>query len=165
MAQIKFVVAYSENRVIGIENQMPWYLPNDFRHFKQLTLNQRVLMGRKTYESIGRPLPQREMVVLSRNPDFQSDYAQRISSLEALFPLQHDLYVIGGAEIYRLLLAKAEVIYATEVKTTLVGDAFFPALPAAEWIEIDREVHPQDEKHAFQYDFVTFQRKTKFKTA
>lgn len=158
-AQIKFVVAYSENRVIGLENQMPWHLPNDFRHFKQLTLNQRVLMGRKTFESIGRPLPKREMLVLSRNPDFQSDYAQRISSLEALFPLQQDLYVIGGAEIYRLLLAKAEVIYATEVKTTLAGDAFFPDLPASEWVEVAREAHAPDEKHAFPYDFVRFQRK------
>lgn len=161
MAQIKFVVAYSENRVIGKENQMPWHLPNDFRHFKQLTLNHSVLMGRKTYESIGRPLPQREMWVLSRNPHFHSDYAKRIPSLEVFFPLKQDLYVIGGAEIYRLLLEKAALIYATEVKTVLTGDAFFPALPEAEWAEIERETHQQDEKHAFAYDFVTYTRKAK----
>lgn len=151
------VVAYSDNRVIGEGNALPWRLPNDLQHFKNLTLNQQILMGRKTYESIGRPLPQRQMIVLTRNGDFKSDYARVIHSVEALFPLNHDLYVIGGAEIYRLLLPKTDLVYATEVHTHLKGDAFFPVL-GADWRELSREQHSADEKHACPYDFVLYQR-------
>jgi dihydrofolate reductase len=152
------IVAYSDSRVIGESNRLPWRLPNDLQHFKNLTLNQRVLMGRKTYESIGRPLPQREMIVLTRNPDFHSKYARLIHSVEELFPLTRDLYVIGGGEIYRMLLSKIDLIHATEVHTTLKGDAYFPELSKSDWKERSREPHPQDEKHAFAYDFVLYQR-------
>jgi dihydrofolate reductase len=158
MAEVKFVVAYSENRVIGEGNQMPWHLPNDFKHFKALTLHHRVLMGRKTYESIGRPLPEREMIVLTRNTDFHSDYAKAIHSIDELFPLQKDLYVIGGAEIFQLMLADADVIYATEVKTHIKGDAFFPELSTQAWREVSRESHFKDEKHPFDYDFVEYRK-------
>lgn len=151
------IVAYSDNRVIGEGNALPWRLPNDLQHFKTLTLNQRVLMGRKTYESIGRPLPHREMVVLTHNTDFHSDYAKVVHSIDALFPLTQDLYVIGGGEIYRLLLPKIDVIYATEVHTRLKGDAFFPELSKSDWKEHSRKPHPQDERHAFAYDFVVYQ--------
>ena len=158
MAKIIFVVAYSKNHGIGKDNQMPWHLPNDFKHFKALTLNHSVLMGRKTYESIGRPLPNREMIVLTRQPDFQSDYARLIHSLDELHPLKNDLYVIGGAEIYKLLLPQADIVYATEVNTTINADAFFPELPSSEWLAVSREAHPADDKHAFEYDFVDYQR-------
>lgn len=158
MSHIIYVVAYSENRVIGDENQLPWHLPNDFKHFKELTLNQTVLMGRKTYESIGRPLPNRKMIVLTRNRDFQSDYATGIHSLNALSSFKEDLYVIGGAEIYKLILPSADIIYATEVKTKLTGDASFPNLPTTEWQEVSRESHSKDDKHAFDYDFVKYSR-------
>ncbi len=160
MAQIKFVVAYSQNRVIGEGNRMSWHLPDDFKHFKNLTLHRPILMGRKTYESIGRPLPDREMIVLTRDLNFQSHYAKIIHSVDSLFPLQQDLYVIGGAEIYRLLLPRADVIYATEVHTSLSGDAFFPELDGGEWIEVFREPHFKDVKHAFDYDFVEYRSST-----
>ena len=153
------VVAYSQNRVIGVKNQLPWHLPNDLKHFKELTLNQQILMGRKTYESIGRPLPHREMIVLTRQADFHSDYARTIHNLSALRPLQQDLVIIGGAEIYQLTLPQADLIYATEVKTVLEGDAFFPELDPHIWQETERESHLADERHAFAYDFVTYARK------
>lgn len=158
MPNICFVVAFSENRVIGRDNRLLWHLPNDFKHFKQVTLNRTVLMGRKTYESIGRPLPGRQMVVLTRDPQFHSDYAKVIHSPDEIFPLQEDLYVIGGAEIYKLLLKDADIIYATLVKAELAGDALFPELPASEWQELERERHYKDEKHAFDYDFITYKR-------
>ncbi len=156
-AKIILVVAYSQNRVIGVNNTLPWNLPNDLKHFKDLTLNQCILMGRKTFESIGRPLPHREMIVLTRQVDFHSDYAHTIHTLAALQPLQQDLFVIGGAEIYTLLLPQADLIYATEVKTELEGDALFPKLDPKIWQEISRESHLHDERHAFDYDFVTYQ--------
>lgn len=158
MSKVIFVVAYSANHVIGEGNQLPWHLPNDFKHFKDLTLNQTVLMGRKTYESIGRPLPNREMIVLTRNSDFHSDYAKVIHSLDELFPLQKDLYVIGGGEIFKMMLPDADIIYATEVKTHIKGDAIFPELSTAEWHEVSREHHFKDEKHAFDYDFVEYRK-------
>jgi len=155
--KISLVVAYSQNRVIGVKNQLPWHLPNDFKHFKELTLNKQILMGRKTYESIGRPLPNREMIVLTRQANFHSDYARTIHNFAALLPLQQDLVIIGGTEIYTLLLPQTHIIYATEVKTELEGDAFFPKLDPQIWQETSRESHPQDERHAFAYDFVTYQ--------
>ncbi len=156
MPKLILVVAYSQNRVIGVNNQLPWHLPNDLKHFKALTLNQTIVMGRKTFESIGRPLPHRKMVVLTRDPHFQSDYATTIHDLRDLQAFEEDLYIIGGAEIYRLLLPQADVIYATEVHTRLDGDAYFPELSPQDWQEIARESHPGDEVHAYAYDFVTY---------
>ncbi len=150
------IVAYSDNRVIGDGNRLPWRLPNDLQHFKKLTLNQCVVMGRKTFESIGRPLPQREMVVVTRNRDFHSDYARVLHSPDDLFPLTRDVYLIGGGEMYQMLLPKVDVVYATEVHTTLKGDAYFPVLSPT-WQECSREAHSADEHHAFAYDFVVYQ--------
>lgn len=158
MPHIIFIVAYSQNHVIGEGNKLPWHLPNDLKRFKDLTLNQSILMGRKTYESIGRPLPNREMIVLTRNEDFHSDYATVIHSLDELFPLQKDLFVIGGAEIFKLMLADADIIEATIVKTHIQGDAFFPELSIDQWREVSREHHHKDDKHAYDYDFVSYKR-------
>ncbi|MCX7123162.1 MAG: dihydrofolate reductase [Gammaproteobacteria bacterium] len=159
LPKICFVVAYSQNQVIGAKNQLPWHLPNDLKHFKELTRNQHILMGRKTLESIGRPLPNREMIVLTRQVDFKVDYARTIHDLSELQPLEKDLFIIGGAEIYQLLLPQADLIYATEIKTKIEGDAFFPPLNREEWQEISRESHSTDERHAFDYDFVCYAKK------
>ena len=157
--KIALVVAYSQNRVIGVKNQLPWHLPNDLKHFKDLTLNQTILMGRKTLESIGRPLSHREMIVLTRQADFKVDYARTIHDLSELLPLQNDLFIIGGAEIYQFTLPQADIIYATEIHTQIKGDAFFPTLNPQEWREISRESHQRDERHAFDYDFVIYANK------
>lgn len=157
-AKIKFIVAYSQNRVIGKNNQLPWHLPDDLRHFKRLSLNQIILMGRKTYESIGRALPDRTMVVLTRNRNFTSTYARAIHSVAEIFQFANDVFVIGGAEIYQSLLPYADSIYATEVQTTLEGDAFFPVLASEEWQEISREPHLQDNKHLYNYSYVEYKR-------
>lgn len=156
--KIILIVALSENKVIGQNNTLPWHLPNDFKHFKAITWNKKILMGRKTYESIGKPLPNREMIVLTHQPNFKSGYAQVIHDYSALFPLKEDLYVIGGSTLYDLFLPLAHFIYATEVKCTITGDTFFPSLDKQSWQEIARDKHYADDKHAFNYDFVEYDR-------
>jgi dihydrofolate reductase len=156
------VVAYEENFGIGKDNQLLWHLPNDLKHFKALTLNKVVLMGRKTYESIGRPLPHRRMIVLTRQQDFHSDYAQVIHELSELAQLiqpHEEVMLIGGAEIYRLCFADIHKIYATEVAADLKADAFFPKITAQAWVRQDEERHPRDAQHAYDYTFVTFLRR------
>ena len=156
--RIILVVAFSLNHVIGQDNRLPWHLPNDLQHFKALTAHQTILMGRKTYQSIGRPLKNRDMIVLTRSLDFKSDYARVIHDLKELEPLKGDLYIIGGSEIYTLLLLKADLIYATLVKTKITGDTLFPPLDPMTWKEVAREVHTADADHLFNYDFVTYAR-------
>ena len=158
---LNFVVAYSKNRGIGKNNQLLWHLPNDLKHFKSLTLGKPILMGRKTYESIGRPLPGRRMLVLTRQTDFHSDYAEVIHDLSELntnLRTDKEVMVIGGAEIYQHCLPYAHKIYATEVDALLPADAFFPEVDATLWQKLEVEQHPQDATHAYPYAFVTYVR-------
>lgn len=151
------VVAYDNNRVIGGNNAIPWQglMPADMRHFKDLTMSKSVVMGRKTYESIGRPLPYRQNIVVSRQ-DIEYDQVKVVHSLaHAYASAQSDVVVIGGAEIYNLALDDVDVIYATEIHTDSKGDVFFPALPPM-WVETARENHTADEKNKFDYSFVTY---------
>jgi dihydrofolate reductase len=151
------IVAYDANRVIGNHNAMPWQgmLPADMQHFKDLTVGKSVVMGRKTFESIGRPLPYRQNIVLTTQ-DIEYDNAQVVHSLaHAYAAADSDVFIIGGAEIYAQGMTDADVIYATEIHTAVEGDTFFPALPAA-WREITREDHTADEKNKFAYSFVTY---------
>lgn len=153
------IVAFDKNFAIGKDNQLLWHLPNDLKHFKNLTLNKTILMGRKTYESIGRPLPNRRMIVLTRNTDFHSDYATVIHNLNELKELitpGNEVMLIGGAELYKLCLPYTDKIYATEVDAHInEADAFFPALKEIEWTRQSEEHHPQDESHNYAYTFVT----------
>lgn len=151
------VVAYDNQRVIGGENAIPWQglMPADMQHFKNLTMGKTVVMGRKTYESIGRALPFRQNIVLTRQ-DIAFDDAEVVHSLShAYASAVGDVYIIGGAEIYQMALDDTDVIYATEIHTDVAGDVHFPVLPDA-WQEVSRENHSADERNKFDYSFVTY---------
>ncbi|MCM2323699.1 MAG: dihydrofolate reductase, partial [Oligoflexia bacterium] len=155
------IVACGRNRGIGKDNRLPWNLPDDLKRFKAITLGYPVIMGRKTLESIGRALPGRRNIVLSRNPDYVPPFSgvERAGSLEeALALADTDAFVIGGAEIYALALAKARRIYLTSVEAEPEADAYFPEWPKAEFTEVSREEHPRDERHAFAFSFIVLDR-------
>lgn len=151
------IVAYSANRVIGSENSIPWQgkMPADMKHFKDLTVGKTVVMGRRTFESIGRSLPLRQNIVLSRR-NVAFDDVKVVSSLaEAYEVADGEVCIIGGAEIYKMGLADADVIYVTEIHTSIPGTVYFPEL-SDEWREISREDHAADEKNTYDYSFVTY---------
>ena len=160
-AAVELVVAVSENDVIGRANQLPWRLSADLRHFKGLTMGHHILMGRKTYESIGKALPGRTNWVLSRSNDFAPPDCNVVRTLqEGQFGAgDRPLMVIGGAEIYRLCLPQATRIHLTLVHTKITdGDTFFTAWRDAKWIEASRERHEADAKNAYAYSFLTLDR-------
>jgi len=158
-SRLSLIVAYAENRVIGRDNALPWKLPGDLAHFKRSTLGHPIIMGRNTWESLGRPLPGRANIVITRNPDYAAAGAQVVPSLEAALaacPTGQDAYVIGGAQIYALALPLADRVVATEVHAAVDGDAWFAALPADQWREAERL--PQPPENGYAYDFVTYER-------
>lgn len=157
-SSLTLVVAYARNRVIGRDNALPWRLPGDLAHFKRTTLGHPIIMGRSTWESLGRPLPGRHNIVISRNPDYQAEGATVVTSLPAAQQAaQSDAAcVIGGAQIYTLALPLATRIIATEIQADIEGDAFFPLLPEQVWRETARV--PQPEENGLRYDFVTYER-------
>ena len=161
MTRIAIIAAMAENRVIGRENRLPWRLSADLRRFKSLTMGKPVIMGRKTYESIGKPLPGRSNIVVTRDPDYRAPGCQVVHSLDQALEAAagHDeVMVIGGAELYRQTLERAERIYLTLVKAELDGDALFPRIETRHWHELGCESHRADEKNEFDYDFITLQR-------
>lgn len=156
---IQLVVAYSDNRVIGKDNTLPWRLPSDLAHFKRVTLGQPIVMGRKTWDSLGRPLPGRPNLVVSRNAALSAPGANVFSSLDAALDAGKDadrLCIIGGEQLFRLALPLAHEIIATEVHAHIDGDTWFPALDPTQWHEIQRE--PQPEENGLNFDFVTYRR-------
>ncbi|WP_066457161.1 dihydrofolate reductase [Castellaniella caeni] len=156
---IRLVVAYTDNRVIGHDGGMPWHLPGDLAHFKRTTLGHPILMGRKTWLSLGRPLPGRRNLVLSRDTRFAAQGAECFASLGAALaacPEADHVCVIGGEQIFRLALPLADEIVATEIHAFIHGDTWFPELPAEHWQETERL--PQPEDHGLIYDFVTYRR-------
>ncbi len=158
---LELVVAVARNGVIGRDNGLPWHLPADLAHFKRLTLGHPILMGRRTWQSIGRPLPGRRNLVLTRDPAFHAEGATVVRSLaEARAAAGAErLMVIGGAELYRECLPAAEVLHLTEVDADVPGDARFPDWRREEWQELAHEAHPPDERHAYGYRFVTLRRR------
>ena len=159
--KINLIAALSENYVIGHNNQLPWRLPADLKHFKTLTTGNIILMGRKTYDSIGKALPNRINAVISRNKALNLPDALVFNSLEQAFEYyQHEaeIFIIGGAELYKQALSLADYLYLTWVKAHIEGDALFPVLDQTKWIEQNRESHPVDETHKYAYDFVEYAR-------
>lgn len=158
---LSIVAGLSQNHMIGCDNKLPWHLPADLKHFRALTLGKPVLMGRKTHESIGRPLPKRQNIILTRNPDFKAegcDVIHALDELPNLLPDPTEIMLIGGEQLYRLLLPQADTLHLTLVNTTVEGDAFFPEWNADEWQETAREHHTADEENEFDYDFVSLVR-------
>lgn len=159
MAQLTIVVATDANRGIGINNTLPWRLPEDLAHFKRTTLGHPVIMGRKTFESIGRPLPNRRNIVVTRNPQWRHEGVEAVASLDAAIALVGDVpaCIIGGAQIYAEALPRTGRLIVTEIGKTFDCDAFFPAIDLQQWQEVARERHHSDQ-NGFDYAFVTYQR-------
>lgn len=162
--KISMIAAMAHDRVIGKDNQMPWHLPADLAHFKRVTLGKPVLMGRKTFESIGRPLPGRRNLVISRNPGYQAEGIEVVGSVEAALALLagssvEELMVIGGGHLYAEMLPSADCLYLTQIDLAVEGDTRFPAFDDGQWQRVDCESHPADEKNPHLYSFETWQRR------
>ena len=159
MTQLTIIVAMDTRRGIGIDNTLPWKLPEDMAHFKRVTTGHPIVMGRKTFDSIGRPLPGRRNIVITRNPDWRHDGVETASSVEAAVALVagRQAFIIGGADIYRQAMAVADELIVTEVKKTYNCDAFFPAIDGSQWRECAREEHASPSAD-LQYAFVTWRR-------
>lgn len=160
-SRFSIIAAMAQNRVIGIRNALPWRLSADLAHFKSLTMGHHILMGRKTFESLGKPLPGRVSVVITRDPGFLAPGCIVVHSLEAAMRAcggDEEAFFIGGADLYRQAMAYADRIYLTEVKSCAEGDAWFPEFNAALWHETSRVSRLADEKNQFDYDFVVYER-------
>lgn len=163
--EIAIIAALADNNVIGRDNQLPWHLPADLRHFRQLTLGKPILMGRRTYESIGKPLPGRLNIVLTRRPDFHPDgvcvvgsFEEGLARAEAEGAAQ--CMVIGGADIYMQALPLASRLYLTHVHAEVEGDARFPEVPQGEWRQVDRATFPAEEGQPYAYSIAEYARST-----
>ena len=161
--KISLIWAMDRHRLIGRENALPWKLPADMAWFKKNTMAKPILMGRKTYESIGHPLPGRVNLILSRQSDFSVDGCTVVDSLEAAkaaVPDAEEIMVMGGAEIYALLIDQADCLYITEIDAAFKGDAWFPEFDNDDWVEVARHHHELDEKNPYPYVFIKLKRKT-----
>lgn len=167
--KIAMIAAMAKNRIIGADNDMPWHLPADLKHFKAITLGKAVIMGRKTYESIGRALPGRPNIVITSNADYSLSDATVVDSPESAFEVakalspeqseNDEVMIIGGGTIYQSFLDKADTLYLTHIDLDVDGDTQFPDYEvAASWKEVSREAHSADEKNAHSYTFVTLVR-------
>lgn len=164
---ISLIAALTENYVIGRNQGLPWHLPDDMKYFMQTTKGHYVIMGRKNYESIPikfRPLPNRTNIVVTRQKNFQAPDCLVVHSLEEGLELarearQEEVFIIGGAEIYKRGLGYAQRLYLTEIAGEIEGDVHFPSFNKDEWSEISRKHHPADERHLFDFDYVVYERK------
>ena len=159
--KISLIVALASNRAIGLNGQIPWYLPADLKHFKKVTMGAPIIMGRKTFEAIGRPLPGRRNVVISRNLAFAADGVECFTTLPAALQACADaaeIFVIGGATLYAAMLCRADFLYLTEIHQAFDGDTFFPEFDQRDWSEIDRCNIDQDKQAGFSYSFVKLMR-------
>jgi dihydrofolate reductase len=164
---LAIIVAAAENGVIGRNNSLPWHLPEDLRYFKRVTMGKPIVMGRKTFESIGRPLPGRTNIVISRNTGFSAPGVKVVASLDDALALGEDIadnhgapeiVIIGGAEIYRLAMPRADRLYITEVHASVAGDALLPSVNWPDWREVSRERHPASADNPYDYSFVLYER-------
>jgi dihydrofolate reductase len=161
MTQITLIAALAHNRVIGKNNVMPWHLPEDLAHFKRTTLNHPVIMGRKTWESIGRPLPKRRNIVISRQIDLNVIGAEVVPSFDAALTLcadEHEIFVIGGGQLYAETLPFADRLVLTEIEQNFDGDTFFPDFSTMDWIETSRQQYNAIETQHLSYSFVEYKR-------
>lgn len=158
---ISAIVAIAENHAIGKNNQLLWYLPNDLKHFKQITSGHTVIMGRKTYESVGKPLPNRRNVIITRQK-IEIPGCEVVNNIDAALGLcaaEQEAFIIGGAEIYKLAMPLTDRIYLTIVHRSFEGDAFFPPISISEWAETERQDFEADEKNNIPYSFITLNRR------
>ena len=161
---LSIIVAKSKNNAIGKNNQLLWSISDDLKRFKQITLNHTVIMGRKTFESIGKVLPKRKNIILTHNLDFEIDnenveIVNSVHDLEKYIESNEECFVIGGGIIYNMLLPRVTKMYITEVDVDIAGDTFFPKFNKDEWTEIERIKGPTDKNFPYKYEYVTYQKK------
>lgn len=161
---VSAIVATAHNNVIGKNNDIPWYLPADLKYFKKTTLDHHIIMGRNCYESIGKPLPKRTNIILSRNPFFIVSNCLVVPSIKEALKVAYDngekeAFIIGGAQIYNATSSMWDRLYLTEVDLEVDGDIFFPNINLNEWNLTSEEKHDADEKNKFPYTFKVFDRK------
>lgn len=159
---LSIIVAMAANRTIGIDNTLPWRIPEDLRHFKALTMGHHMVMGRKTFDSIGKPLPGRTTVVVTRNRELQIDgciVAHTLEQALAACMSDEEVFIVGGAELYAQAMPLVDTLYITEIRQSVAGDARFPEFDREEWAEVAREERHQDVPQLLDYDFVTYRRK------
>jgi len=163
--KLALIAAMAQNRVVGIDNKLPWHLPEDLKYFKRITTGKAVIMGRKTYESIGRPLPNRTNIVITRSADFTASGIEVVNSLDAAIELAEnvslinavdEIMVIGGAQIYEAALPQADRLYLTHVHANVEGDAYFPEVDMTGWKELGREDYESSETNPYNYSFVVY---------
>jgi dihydrofolate reductase len=164
MTRIAAIVAMDQNRCIGKDNEIPWYLPADLQYFKKTTIGHPVIMGRKSFRSIGRPLPKRTNIVVSRDPFFIANGVLTALSIDeavklAMSEQPEEIFIIGGGHIYAQTTDLWDRLYLTEVEGNFEGDTHFPELDMSEWTEVWREAHPADEKNPHAWQFVILDRK------
>lgn len=159
---ITLIAAAAENNALGKDNAMLWHLPDDFKRFKEITTGHYIIMGRKTFESFPKPLPNRTHVIITRQKGYTQEGCIVVDSMEnaiAACPKDEDIFIIGGGEIYNLGMPFADIIELTRVHESFEADAFFPEINRNEWELISEEYHPTDEKHKVDFSFQTFARK------
>ncbi len=160
---LSIIVAKAKNNIIGKEDKLVWHLPADLQHFKELTTGHVIIMGRKTFESLGKVLPNRKHIVFSQNPDFKvkDENVQVVHSMleiQEYIENEEENFVIGGAMIYNLLMPHVTKMYVTEIEEEFEGDCFFPRINPEIWKEITREKGPRNEENNLDYDYVTYER-------
>ena len=159
---LSIIVAMARNRTIGVNNTLPWRCPEDLKHFKALTMGHHMIMGRKTFDSIGKPLPGRTTVVVTRNTDLQIDGCVVVHSLQQAFAASAgdaEVFIVGGAELYRQALPLVDTMYITEIQQDVAGDAHFPEFDMADWEETSRDARSQETPQPLNYHFVSYRRK------
>lgn len=161
---LSIIVAKAKNNTIGKDNKLLWNIPDDLKRFKELTTNHNIIMGRKTFESIGRILPNRKHIVFSQNPDFKVnnenvEIVHSMLQIKQYIEDENENFVIGGAMIYNLLMPYVTKMYVTEIDKDFEGDTFFPRINSDIWEEVSREEGPEDSKNNFKYEYVTYKRK------
>lgn len=159
---ITVIAAVAENNALGKENQLLWHLPDDFKRFKTLTSGHYIIMGRKTFESFPKPLPNRTHVIISRQANYQPEGCIVVNSLEQAIeacPKTEEVFIIGGGEIYRQSIAVADKLDLTKVHATFEADTHFPGIDLSQWQLVFEEYHPKDERHDFAFTFQTYLRK------
>lgn len=159
--KLSLIVAMATNRTIGINKQMPWHLSADLKQFKKITMGHPIIMGRKTFESIGRPLPGRQNIVISRDISYQQEGCLVFNDLDAAVQHcadQEEVFVIGGATLYAVTLERADRLYITQINQAFEGDTWFPEIDAADWREVTREDINDDASVDFKYSFISYDR-------
>ena len=161
---ISFVVAMDQNRVIGSNNDMPWHLPNDLQHFKNITTGHTIVMGRKTFDSIGRVLPNRKHIVLTRSEQSFPEEVEVVRNTDEILQYAKDheaeeIFIIGGGELFKQMMPYVDKMYITLIEESFEGDVFFPEFDESEWELIEKEKGEKDERNPYNYYFLTYERK------